>query len=140
MDVKKENEKLLKQKEENIIALNSGKLSVERQPAETEEDYLHRLNEIGTQPDESLELQAKYKNTEDFKAMLRHITKSESTIEEVLKLIPNTDDRHLILKNQKIVIDKSIKRFGQFNPRIEPEDIVDIIERIRKLFIINKIH
>ena len=39
MDVKQENERLLKIQEENIKALNSGKLSIERQPAETEQDY-----------------------------------------------------------------------------------------------------
>ena len=66
-DVKQENERLLKQQEDNIIALNSGKLSIARQSGESEQEYLDRMNQIGTTPDESLELQAAYKNTEDLK-------------------------------------------------------------------------
>ena len=66
-DVKQENERLLKQQEDNIIALNSGKLSITRQSGESEQEYLDRMNQIGTAPDESLELQAAYKNTEDLK-------------------------------------------------------------------------
>ena len=38
---------IIKTKEQNLIALNTGRLSIERQPAETEEDYLQRLNKIG---------------------------------------------------------------------------------------------
>ena len=58
MDVKNENERLLKQQEDNIIALNSGKLSITRQSGESEQEYSDRMNQIGTAPDESLELQA----------------------------------------------------------------------------------
>ena len=69
MDVKKENERLLKQQEDNMIALNSGKLSITRQSGESKQEYLDRMNQIGTAPDESLELQAAYKNTEDLKLL-----------------------------------------------------------------------
>jgi len=131
MDVKKENEKLIKKQEENIMALNSGKLSLDRQPAETEQDYLNRLNKIGRDPDESLEAQVVYKNTEDFKNMLRQVINSESIIEDVLKIY-NNDDRFLILKNKKLIIDKLIKRFGVNNKRVNAEDIREAIEHIGK--------
>ena len=130
MDVKQENERLLKQQEDNIIALNSGKLSLTRQTGESEQEYLDRMNQIGTVPDESLELQAAYKNTEDLKKMLRQVVKSESIIEDVLKLIPSNDSRFMILKNQKIIIDEIIKRFGSHNPRIEASDIYSIIDKV----------
>ena len=53
-------------------------------------------------PDASLEAQANYKTTEDFKDMLRQVINLESTIENVLKLFPDIDDRYSILKHKKI--------------------------------------
>ena len=67
--------------------------------------------------------------------MLRQVVKSESIIEDVLKLIPSNDSRFMILKKQKNIIDEIIKRFGSHNPRIEASDIYSIIDKVLKKYL-----
>ena len=69
-------------------------------------------------PDASLEAQANYKTTEDFKDMLRQVINSESTIENALKLFPDIDDRYSILKHKKNIVDQLIKLYGVNNKRM----------------------
>ena len=90
--VRKANRELLKQKSDQLNLLNRGKLDLQQQPNESDEDFKQRLLDVGqVEFDEKYITDAAERRTKNrFKENMKGITRNNMLIETMIKLVPAT--------------------------------------------------
>jgi len=124
-------ENLLKYKED-LKVLNTGRMNfLEREPNESEADFLTRMKNIETERyDTNLyQEKAKLEQAVRFKMNLKNIIRRDDIIENVVKSFSG-DQIFLINKNFAGIQEHFIESFGFDNPNLTTNDIVDEIVNI----------
>ena len=87
--VRKANRELLKQKSEELNLLNRGKLNLQQQPNESDEDFKQRLLDVGqVEFDETyVEDAAGRRALKRFKENMKEITRNNTLVEQMIKLV-----------------------------------------------------
>lgn len=87
--VRKSNRELLKQKSDELNLLNRGKMNIQQQPNESDEDFKQRLLDVGqVEFDETyIEEAAGRRALERFKQNMKSIIRNNTLVEQMIKLV-----------------------------------------------------
>lgn len=131
--IKKNNADKIRQYQEELLVMNSGNMSLKKQPNETEEQYLERLRQNAEIEVTDTKIQnAKQLTMRKFREKMKEIIRNEVLIEQVSNSVDadNTNDvtnRLSILKKWEDFKKKFLEIYGFDNKFINYSDILEFI-------------
>ena len=132
--VKEINRQRIKNYQEELNQLNRGEFSIIQQEAETEQEWLKRLNNMGETlyDDEKLKLESNLYNVKELRKNLKELIKDDVIIDDVIRKF-NVDEKDVYQLNtifNPYIKDKFIKIYGKFNPRITEDNVYNLLADI----------
>lgn len=129
--IRKDNQEKLRLYEEDFKLLNRGKLSIDKQPNESDEEFLQRLNDLAytLYSDQETLFNAEIEAIRKFKNNLREVIKNETKIEGIAKSY-TPQQLFELNKYWTKIKDKWIKNFGLNNTTIDVPDILNFINKL----------
>jgi len=87
--VRKSNRQLLKEKSDEMNLLNMGKMNIQQQPNESDEDFKQRLINVGqVEFDEtSVQQSAERRTLHKFKENMKELTRNNMLVEQIIKMV-----------------------------------------------------
>jgi len=133
-DGEKRNKDEIKAYEQELLALNVGKLSTKQEPMETDEEYFERLQRLADTPyaDGSTQEKAEIEQKQELRDNLMSITRNQELINQVVNGL-YADGRQTIYELNKvfpIFKERFLKVYGANNKNIQPEDITNFAQKI----------
>ena len=133
-DGEKRNKDEMKAYEQELLALNVGKLSTKQEPMETDEEYFERLQRLADTPyaDGSTQEKAEIEQKQELRDNLMAITRNQELINQVVNGL-YADGRQTIYELNKvfpIFKERFLKVYGANNKNIQPEDITNFAQKI----------
>jgi len=124
--VAKENAVRLKAYKEDLNQLNKGRLNVEQQPNESDDDFRNRLRDTGmmTFDEDAMSKSAELYNREKLKERMMEIHRDSAMTGNALKSF-DADQLFKLNKNWATLKQKFIKIYGFNSPAVRDRDIVD---------------
>jgi hypothetical protein len=124
--VAKENAVRLKAYKEDLNQLNKGKLNIEQQPGESDDEFRDRLRDTGmmTYDEDAMSRSAELYNREKMKERMMEIHRDTAMIGNALKSF-DADQLFKMNKNWSTLKQNFIKIFGFNSPAVRDRDIVD---------------
>lgn len=128
------NRERLREYEENLIEQNRGRLNIQRQPNESDDDYLTRMSEVAdTRYDQvRADFEADMTQLKLLKANLKEIIRKESMIEAVVKSFSHSD-RFQLNKFFAFIKDRFTKQFGADNQNLTATEIIDLLKEFLQI-------
>ena len=128
------NRERLKEYEENLIEQNRGRLNIQRQPTESDEDYLARMSDVAdTRYDqERADFEADMTQLKLLKTNLKDIIRKESMIEAVVKAFSHSD-RFQLNKYFAFIKDRFTKHFGADNQNLTATEVIDLLKEFLQI-------
>jgi hypothetical protein len=123
-----ENLQAIKLYQARLNLLNSNAFNTEKQPNETEDEYLQRLvqNAEMTLPENQLQ-EATNQIRQEFRKRISELTKDTVKIDQISNSF-ETDDKHNLIKIWRLVKDKYNRTYGLTNKSVEAETIVIFLQ------------
>lgn len=132
----KRNKDEIKAYEQELLALNVGKLSTKQEPMETDEEYFERLQRLADMPyaDGNTEQKARIEQKQELRDNLMSITRNQELINQVVNGLDyeNFIDVYELNKVFPIFKERFIKVYGVNNKNITAQDIIDFANKIVK--------
>lgn len=124
--VAKENATRLKLYKEDLNQLNKGRLNIEQQPGESDDEFRNRLRDTGmmTYDEDAMSKSAELYNREKLKERMMEIHRDSSMTGNALKSF-DADQIFKINKNWSALKQNFIKIYGFNSPAVMDRDIVD---------------
>lgn len=124
--VAKENATRLKLYKEDLNLLNKGRLNIEQQPGESDDEFRNRLRDTGmmTYDEDAMSKSAELYNREKLKERMMEIHRDSSMTGNALKSF-DADQIFKINKNWSALKQNFIKIYGFNSPAVRDRDIVD---------------
>ena len=130
VDINNRNAERINEYSEALRALNRGMFNVDKDPLETEEQYLQRLKQTALmEAPEMLLEDANYKIMQDFKDKIRELIKNQVTIEQVCNSFDPTEKNN-ILKQWPKVKKIFVEKYGENNTRLSAVDIINFLKSV----------
>jgi len=133
-DAEKRNKDEIKAYEQELLALNVGKLSTKQEPMESDEEYFERLQRLADMPyaDGSTQEKAEIEQKQELRDNLMGITRNQELINQVVNGL-YAEGRQTIYELNKvfpIFKERFLKVYGINNKNIQPEDITNFAQKI----------
>jgi len=132
----KRNKDEIKAYEQELLALNVGKLSTKQEPFETDEEYFERLQKLADMPyaDGSTEEKARIEQKQELRDNLVSITRNQELINQVVNGLDyeNFIDVYELNKVFPIFKERFLKVYGVNNKNVTSQDIIDFANKIVK--------
>jgi hypothetical protein len=132
--IRDENKQLMKDFDEKFNLLNRDRISVTKQPNETDEQYFQRLKELeATTVDPNIyKEKAALEEIKKLKRNLKDILKDPSKIEDIIKSFPNPQDLYIININWKKISEFLKSKYGVINRFATIKEYIDEITQAVK--------
>ena len=135
-DGAKRNKDEIKAYEQELLALNVGKLSTKQEPMESDEEYFERLQKLADMPyaDGSTEEKARIEQKQQLRDNLVSITRNQELINQVVNGLDyeNFIDVYELNKVFPIFKERFLKVYGVNNKNVTAQDIIDFANKIVK--------
>lgn len=131
-----ENKQLIKEYGEKFNILNRDRISVTKQPNETDEQYFQRIKELeATTVDPNIyKEKAALEEIKKLKRNLKDILKDPSKIEDIIKSFPNPEDLYIININWKKISEFLKTKYGVNNRFTTIREYIDeITEAVKNI-------
>jgi len=131
-----ENKQLMKDFEEKFNLLNRDRISVTKQPNETDEQYFQRIKELeATTVDPNIyKEKAALEEIKKLKKNLKDILRDPSKIEDIIKSFPNPEDLYIININWKKISEFLKTKYGVNNRFTSIREYIDeITEAVKNI-------
>lgn len=127
--VAKENANRLKAYKEELNQLNRGRLNIEQQPGESDDDFRNRLRDTGmmTYDEDAMAKSAELYNREKMKERMMELHRDTAMTGNALKSF-DADQLFKMNKNWTTLKRNFIKTFGFNSPSLRDRDIVDFFK------------
>jgi len=135
-NMEKSNKDEIKAYEQELLALNVGKLSTKQEPMESDEEYFERLQRLADMPyaDGSTEEKARIDQKQELRDNLVSLTRNQELINQVVNGLDyeNFIDVYELNKVFPIFKERFLKVYGVNNKNITAQDIIDFAAKIIK--------